>query len=152
MAVTLVDSLDTLWLVGLQDEFRGRATSWRRRGRKLARPPSTASVFETTIRVLGGLLGAYELSQAPSSRRAPDRRRRLREDRPGDGQRAGGFGGRAGSCPSLAHAGTVQLEMLYLSESRTTTSTRRAGAFYEFQRRQPSLGDRTSASAAARAS
>ena len=65
MAVTLVDSLDTLWLVGLRDEFREARdfVAQETNRRKLARPPSTASVFETTIRVLGGLLGAYELSR-----------------------------------------------------------------------------------------
>ncbi|KAJ2158324.1 hypothetical protein GGF46_003851 [Coemansia sp. RSA 552] len=59
--VTIVDTLDTLWVMGLKDEF------WQARdhvaqidfsndGGQLAR------VFETNIRYVGGLLSAYELS------------------------------------------------------------------------------------------
>jgi hypothetical protein len=57
---TLVDSLDTLWLMDMKDEF-GRARNWvknslnNNRGRMV-------SVFETTIRSLGGLLSAYDWS------------------------------------------------------------------------------------------
>eukprot|EP00903_Cladosiphon_okamuranus_P011485 g10817.t1 len=61
MGVTLVDSLDTLWLMGLTEEFYS--------GRDWVRDHMTfdnagmVSVFETTIRVLGGLLSAFELSR-----------------------------------------------------------------------------------------
>ena len=111
-------------------------------GRKLARPPSTASVFETTIRVLGGLLGAYELSRdaifATRARQIGDAV--YAKIDPATGSVPGSFGGRAGSCPSLAHAGTVQLEMLYLARiTNDDKYARRARAFYEFQRRQPNL-------------
>ena len=144
MAVTLVDSLDTLWLVGLRDEFREARdfVAQESFGRKLARPPSTASVFETTIRVLGGLLGAYELSRdaifATRARQIGDAV--YAKIDPATGSVPGSFGGRAGPCPSLAHAGTVQLEMLYLSRiTNDDKYARRARAFYEFQRRQPNL-------------
>ncbi|KAB5511408.1 glycoside hydrolase family 47 protein [Coniochaeta sp. 2T2.1] len=61
-AATLVDSLDTLWIMGLTEEFEealevvagidfGKSTS-----------PSV-NIFETTIRHLGGLLAAYDLSK-----------------------------------------------------------------------------------------
>ena len=61
-SATLVDSLDTLWMMGLREEFDeavaavagidfGVSTSKR------------VSVFETTIRYLGGLLAAYDLSR-----------------------------------------------------------------------------------------
>ncbi|KAJ6440670.1 glycoside hydrolase family 47 protein [Purpureocillium lavendulum] len=60
-AATLVDSLDTLWIMGLRDEFDeavaevacidfGYSTSTR------------VNMFETNIRYLGGLMAAYDLS------------------------------------------------------------------------------------------
>ncbi|USP74330.1 glycoside hydrolase family 47 protein [Curvularia clavata] len=60
-AATLVDSLDTLWIMGMRDEFYeaveavgtidfGASTSGR------------VNTFETCIRYLGGLLAAYDLS------------------------------------------------------------------------------------------
>ncbi|KAI1421402.1 glycoside hydrolase family 47 protein [Xylaria sp. FL1777] len=61
-AATLVDSLDTLWILGLRDEFDeavdavanidfGQSTS------------SRVNTFETNIRYLGGLIAAYDLSK-----------------------------------------------------------------------------------------
>lgn len=61
-AATLVDSLDTLWMMGLRDEFYeaveavasidfGKSTS------------GAVNTFETCIRYLGGLLAAYDLSE-----------------------------------------------------------------------------------------
>ncbi|KAI2613244.1 glycoside hydrolase family 47 protein [Hypoxylon sp. NC1633] len=61
-AATLVDSLDSLWIMGLREEFDeaviavagldfGRAASPR------------VNTFETNIRYLGGLLAAYDLSK-----------------------------------------------------------------------------------------
>jgi mannosyl-oligosaccharide alpha-1,2-mannosidase len=63
MAMTVVDSLDTLFIMGLKDEF-SRARDYI--ANKLPRfnsIPSTVSVFETNIRMLGGFLSAYDLSQ-----------------------------------------------------------------------------------------
>eukprot|EP00741_Cyanophora_paradoxa_P023313 tig00000254_g22520.t1 len=57
---TLVDSLDTLWIMGLKDEFEAARNwvadhlTWHDKG--------DVSFFETTIRCLGGLLAAYDLS------------------------------------------------------------------------------------------
>lgn len=60
-AATLVDALDTLWIMGMKEEFEGAVkavgnidftTSSR----------SEIPVFETTIRYLGGLLAAYDVS------------------------------------------------------------------------------------------
>jgi mannosyl-oligosaccharide alpha-1,2-mannosidase len=60
LGVTLVDSLDTLWLMGLKDEFR-EARDWVQH--KLSFDDVAAvSVFEVTIRSLGGLLSAYDWS------------------------------------------------------------------------------------------
>eukprot|EP00590_Aulacoseira_subarctica_P005390 CAMPEP_0172417882 /NCGR_PEP_ID=MMETSP1064-20121228/4368_1 /TAXON_ID=202472 /ORGANISM="Aulacoseira subarctica , Strain CCAP 1002/5" /LENGTH=473 /DNA_ID=CAMNT_0013156437 /DNA_START=31 /DNA_END=1449 /DNA_ORIENTATION=- len=63
LGVTLVDSLDTLWLMELHDEF-WEARDWVRD--KLSFDNVGAvSVFETTIRSLGGLLSAYDWSGDP---------------------------------------------------------------------------------------
>ena len=62
---TLVDSLDTLWIMGLKDEFyHAVATAVKIDWAKDGAP--TINVFETTIRYLGGLLAAYDLSQEPA--------------------------------------------------------------------------------------
>jgi mannosyl-oligosaccharide alpha-1,2-mannosidase len=59
---TLVDTLDTLWIMGLKKEFYEAVEA-------VAAidfgdcESHTISVFETTIRYLGGLLSAYDLSQ-----------------------------------------------------------------------------------------
>lgn len=60
-AATLVDSLDTLWIAGLKSEFEEAVKAvknidftWTRK--------NEIPVFETTIRYLGGLLGAYDVS------------------------------------------------------------------------------------------
>ena len=60
MGTTLVDSLDTLWLMNLKDEF-WRARDWVRDHLQHEQVGSV-SVFETTIRSLGGLLSAYDWS------------------------------------------------------------------------------------------
>ncbi|KAF1998796.1 glycoside hydrolase family 47 protein [Amniculicola lignicola CBS 123094] len=61
---TLVDSLDTLWIMGLKDEFREavEATAGIDFGGVVDEFGGAISVFETTIRYLGGLLSAYDLS------------------------------------------------------------------------------------------
>ncbi|KAL2268320.1 hypothetical protein VTJ83DRAFT_3166 [Remersonia thermophila] len=61
-AATMVDSLDTLWIMGLKDEFEEAVeavkdidfttTPWR----------DDIPVFETIIRYLGGLIGAYDVT------------------------------------------------------------------------------------------
>lgn len=58
---TLVDSLDTLWIMGLRKEFDEAvrvvgAIDWNKAS------SSHCSLFETNIRYLGGLLSAYDLS------------------------------------------------------------------------------------------
>lgn len=60
-AVTLIDSLDTLWLMGLKTEFEEAIRALVEIDfEKPAHLP--INVFETTIRYLGGLLGAYDVS------------------------------------------------------------------------------------------
>jgi len=57
---TLVDSLDTLWLMGLRKEF-AEARDWVRDELSYDKDVYVSS-FETTIRSLGGLLAAYDWS------------------------------------------------------------------------------------------
>lgn len=58
---TLVDALDTLWIMGMKDEFAAAVE-------EVKKIDFTTSVrddiplFETVIRYLGGLLGAYDVS------------------------------------------------------------------------------------------
>lgn len=58
---TLVDSLDTLWIMGLEDEFRN-ATSLIAKIDFQTSLRKDIPLFETVIRYLGGLLGAYDVS------------------------------------------------------------------------------------------
>lgn len=64
-AAQLVDALDTLWIMGLEDDFylavqEVAVTDWAR-----TRDGKPINLFEVTIRYLGGLLSAYDLSQEP---------------------------------------------------------------------------------------
>ncbi|KAK3897053.1 glycoside hydrolase, partial [Staphylotrichum tortipilum] len=64
-AATLVDSLDTLWIMNLPDEFHQAAAAaaqldWANT------TETAANLFETTIRHLGGLLSAFDLSHEPA--------------------------------------------------------------------------------------
>ncbi|ORY57213.1 endoplasmic reticulum mannosyl-oligosaccharide 1,2-alpha-mannosidase [Pseudomassariella vexata] len=61
-AASLVDSLDTLWIMGLKDEFyeataAAMTIDWSKTDE------TACNFFETTIRHLGGLLSAYDLSK-----------------------------------------------------------------------------------------
>ncbi|KAM6561884.1 hypothetical protein CsatB_021882 [Cannabis sativa] len=60
LGATLVDSLDTLYIMGLHEQFQ-KAREWVANSLDFNKNYE-ASVFETTIRVVGGLLSAYDLS------------------------------------------------------------------------------------------
>ncbi|KAF7548190.1 hypothetical protein G7046_g8763 [Stylonectria norvegica] len=60
-AATLVDSLDTLWIAGMKEEFDEAAKAVKDIDFTYT-PKNEIPVFETTIRYLGGLLAAYDLS------------------------------------------------------------------------------------------
>jgi mannosyl-oligosaccharide alpha-1,2-mannosidase len=62
LAATLVDALDSLWIMGLQEDFEEavRAVAQIDFGRS---EETVVNVFEYTIRYLGGLLGAFEISE-----------------------------------------------------------------------------------------
>ena len=61
LGLTLVDSLDTMWLMGLEEEFTA-ARNWVANEMVVAQNRDV-NLFETTIRTLGGLLSAYHLSE-----------------------------------------------------------------------------------------
>ncbi|XP_030456478.2 mannosyl-oligosaccharide 1,2-alpha-mannosidase MNS1-like [Syzygium oleosum] len=60
LGVTIVDALDTLFIMGLDEQFQ-RARDWVATSVNF-NINYNASVFETTIRMVGGLLSAYDLS------------------------------------------------------------------------------------------
>ncbi|CAM6032388.1 unnamed protein product [Sphagnum compactum] len=60
LGATIIDSLDTLYIMGLETQFN-KARDWVAENLHFNKNYD-ASVFETTIRVLGGLLSAYDLT------------------------------------------------------------------------------------------
>ncbi|KAF5379218.1 hypothetical protein D9615_005884 [Tricholomella constricta] len=59
---TIVDSLSTMYIMGLDDLFLEAVDFSSKIDFSRSKTSGTVSVFETTIRYLGGLLSAYELS------------------------------------------------------------------------------------------
>ena len=126
LAITMVDSLDTLWIMGLKDEFT-EAKDWLvdHLPERIARIRGGTSVFETTIRSLGGLLAAFDLSRDASLLQlATQVGDRVVATMTGRGITpytfSGGLGGNGGNdgwinCRSLAESGSSQLEMNALS-------------------------------------
>ncbi|KAK6386615.1 hypothetical protein LTR65_008814 [Meristemomyces frigidus] len=65
-AATLVDTLDTLWIMGLKEQYwEAVEVAVTIDFTMPAADDMTISVFETTIRYLGGLLAAYDLCGDP---------------------------------------------------------------------------------------
>ncbi|KAH8310972.1 hypothetical protein KR044_003693, partial [Drosophila immigrans] len=60
LGLSIVDSLDTMYIMGLEDEFN-EARDWVKNSLKF-HTSRDVNLFEVTIRVLGGLLSAYHLS------------------------------------------------------------------------------------------
>lgn len=122
IGMTILDSLDTLWLLGMRQEF-DEAMEWVRSPKLDFSRVGAISVFETTIRALGGLLGAHTLSgEDIFASRAQELGERLLPAlqtssgladpwiRLSDGRSEGK------RKTSLAEAGTLQLEFHRLSE------------------------------------
>ncbi|KAG6575398.1 Mannosyl-oligosaccharide 1,2-alpha-mannosidase MNS2, partial [Cucurbita argyrosperma subsp. sororia] len=125
LGATLIDSLDTLYIMGLDEQFQ-KAKEWVAKSLDFNKNYD-ASVFETTIRVVGGLLSAYDLSgdkvfldkardiadrllpawDTPSG--IPYNFINLVNGRPHNPSWTGGFS-------ILADAGTEQLEFISLSQ------------------------------------
>lgn len=61
-AATLVDSLDTLWIMGMKSDFEAAVAAVDKIDIGKAEG-SIINIFETTIRYLGGFLSAYEISE-----------------------------------------------------------------------------------------
>ncbi|CAG8971369.1 hypothetical protein HYALB_00006918 [Hymenoscyphus albidus] len=61
--VGLIDSLDTLWLMDLKEEFDTAIKSISKVDFTTS-PVKTINVFQTTTRILGGLLSAYDMSHS----------------------------------------------------------------------------------------
>jgi mannosyl-oligosaccharide alpha-1,2-mannosidase len=59
IGATVIDALDTLWIMGMKEDFNKARDLVLEMSFDL---PIDVSFFETTIRVLGGLLAAYDLS------------------------------------------------------------------------------------------
>ena len=60
---TLVDSLDTLWIMELKDEFEEAVNALKNIDFTISNR-NDIPIFETVIRYLGGLIGAYDISGA----------------------------------------------------------------------------------------
>lgn len=123
LGVTLVDSLDTLWVMGMKAEFE-EAAKWVEKSLTFSRTGSV-SVFETTIRELGGLIAAYDLSKNKVFLdKAIDLGDRLIKAWTGGGSipqsqvdlgNGQGRGGWSGGSAILSELGTLQVEFRYLS-------------------------------------
>ncbi|XP_053413093.1 LOW QUALITY PROTEIN: endoplasmic reticulum mannosyl-oligosaccharide 1,2-alpha-mannosidase [Nycticebus coucang] len=60
LGLTLIDALDTIWILGLRKEFE-EARKWVSTKLHFEKDVDV-NLFESTIRILGGLLSAYHLS------------------------------------------------------------------------------------------
>jgi len=125
LSVTMVDALDTLWIMDLHDEFN-LARDWIDLNLSFENNNHDMSLFETTIRELGGLLSAYELSKDKMFLdKAEDLGQRLLKgfsDPSGIPHAAVNLATGKASSPSwirnksiLSEMGTLQLEFLYLA-------------------------------------
>lgn len=121
----IVDSIDTMQIMGLQEEYES-ARNWVANKQTFERD-GKFNTFETTIRVLGGLLSAYHFSDDDSIflERAQDLADRLLSafDTPSGlpksmvnlKMRTGVNEAGYASLVSTAEASTLQLELRYLS-------------------------------------
>ncbi|KAI8813187.1 hypothetical protein BJ742DRAFT_735508 [Cladochytrium replicatum] len=125
---TPVDALDTLYIMGLSEEYT-RAKSLILRKLDFSKIDAEVSFFETTIRVLGGLLSAYELDgDIRLVKKAEELAKRLLpafETQTGIpysqiNLKTGLFGKDSyvdmKKTTQIAEAGTLQLEFQYLSD------------------------------------
>jgi mannosyl-oligosaccharide alpha-1,2-mannosidase len=64
LGLTIIEALDTLWVMGLDDEFRD-GVEWVKRNLDFD-VDGEVSVFETSIRLVGGLLSAFHACGDPA--------------------------------------------------------------------------------------
>ncbi|KAJ8261079.1 hypothetical protein COCON_G00168020 [Conger conger] len=60
LGLTLIDALDTMWILGLKEEFQ-EARAWVETELSFSKNVDV-NLFESTIRIMGGLLSTYHLS------------------------------------------------------------------------------------------
>ncbi|XP_062867888.1 endoplasmic reticulum mannosyl-oligosaccharide 1,2-alpha-mannosidase [Trichomycterus rosablanca] len=63
LGLTLIDALDTMWILDLKEEFE-EAKKWVETELTFTKKVDV-NLFETTIRILGGLLSTYHLTEDP---------------------------------------------------------------------------------------
>ena len=64
LGASIVDGLDTLYIMGLKEEFNA-SRDWITSNFKIEEVDSEMSVFETTIRFVGGFLTCYAFTKDP---------------------------------------------------------------------------------------
>jgi mannosyl-oligosaccharide alpha-1,2-mannosidase len=134
IGMTILDSLTTLWLMGLRTEF-DEATKFVEDSLDFDNADSEVSVFELIIRALGGLLGAHALSgrrvflvraKELAERLLPALNTSSRLPMP-KWNIARGVGSPSTEPTILSEAGSMQLELRYLTEHIGDTRFQRAG-------------------------
>ncbi|KAI9910951.1 hypothetical protein PsorP6_011160 [Peronosclerospora sorghi] len=152
IACSLVDALDTLWIMELKDEFH-RARDYvanHLNFSHLGTDGRDISIFETIIREVGGLLSAYDLSgDSVFKEKAKEMMNLLT---PAYHEKEGvfytkfnpytkkrSFGGLTQRRALIADIGTLQLETRYLSDITGDSKYAEMGnAFYEIVNRKGS--------------
>jgi mannosyl-oligosaccharide alpha-1,2-mannosidase len=122
IGATIIDSLDTLFIMGYNDEYK-KGRDWVAQNFDFSTVNTSVSLFETNIRIVGGFLTAYALTgDTLYVNQAYDVGKRLLpafdtpsgfpmdKINPATGATSGG------STISMAGLGTLHLEFVYLSE------------------------------------
>jgi len=139
MGMSIVDSLDTLYLMGMENEFND-GVEWVRENLDWHDSKhGQISTFETSIRALGGLLAAFDLSGdeilltrarelADGLMNVFDTKTGIASPRTTLFRGGGGSGG-----TTLAEAGTLQLEFNFLTQLTGDDKYRNASRkFHDF--------------------
>ncbi|KAG2786348.1 Mannosyl-oligosaccharide 1,2-alpha-mannosidase [Phytophthora cactorum] len=152
IACSLVDGIDTLWIMDLKDEFK-RARDYVANQldfSHLGRDGNKLSVFETIIREVGGLLSAFDLSGdiifKQKAKELMDILTPAYDEKEGvfytlfnPYTKEKSFAGWAGYRAHIADVGTLQLETRYLSDITGDPKYAEMGdAFYQILKREGS--------------
>ncbi|ETI37066.1 hypothetical protein F441_16758 [Phytophthora nicotianae CJ01A1] len=152
IACSLVDGIDTLWIMDLKDEFQ-RARDYVANQldfSHLGRDGNKLSVFETIIREVGGLLSAFDLSGdnifKQKAKELMDILAPAYDEEEGvfytlfnPYTKEKSFAGWAGYRAHIADVGTLQLETRYLSDITGDPKYAEMGdAFYQILKREGS--------------
>jgi len=144
IGMNIVDSLDTLKVMGLDSELK-EAEQWVRTTLRFETSTGSVSHFETTIRALGGLLGAYATTgEEIYKEKARDIGNRLSGAMdtplglPCKQVTLASPSSQCGGSLMLSEIGTVQLELRYLSQITGDPSfAQRANKIYAWAYRSP---------------